>query len=163
MRTLFFALLSFVCLVASGEVRYKDQDFSLALDGDWVQLPLLFVEHVGFRSEALGLHVKIMGITERVRPGRTRLVASKLLEETIRREIASAKPGVKVSITHQEVSDIEGGTAATYRGYDSSGRAFLTVEHIYPERSVMLFFEAPEANAQNLDAAAAEVLRGLFK
>jgi len=155
--------LVFVSFGASGAVRYRDEDFSIVLGGDWVQLPLYFVEHVAFGSKSLGLHVKMMGITKSVSPERMTAIAKKVLEDAMRQEIASAAAGVKVTITHHEVSDIEGGSAATYKGYDSSGRAFLTIVHVRAERSLMMFFEAPEANARNLEAAASDVLKGLYQ
>jgi hypothetical protein len=163
MRRLSAILLLGACLSAQAAVTYKDSDFEVALGGDWIQNRMLFAEHVVFRSESYGVHVKILGITEPVRPQRTRLVATKLLEETIRRELTSAKPGVTVSITAQNVSDIEGGTSATYRGIDSSGRSFVTVLRVRPEKSVVLFFEAPTAFTQNLDRAMDDVLQGLSR
>lgn|GEM_PF-2546708 len=161
MRQFLAILILSFCSQANSAVAYSDSDFSLVLGGDWVQVRLLFAEHVVFRSEALGLQVKIMGITQPVRPERTRLVATKLLEESIRREHAAAKAGVTVTITKQEIYALSDGTAGTYRGFDSSGRSFVTVEHTRPIRSVLMFFEAPTSNAANLDQAVEAVVQGL--
>ena len=158
MRHLIVTLLLLASMAARASVDFQNSEFTLTLGRDWVQVRLFFAEHFAFHSKALGVAAKIMTLDDPVRPQRTHLVATKLLEEHIRRWRLDA--GASAVVSDQTVNEIDGGTEARYRGLDRLGRSSITIIRIKPMKSAILTFEAVGPDERNLELAVRDVLHG---
>lgn len=135
------AVIALMSLEVQADVAYDSSEYSIRLDDDWVQIPLVAVDHQAYYSRKLQVMFKVVAAEGRARAERRALVASKMREEWIKRQLAESSDS-NTKIVEESISEVGSAILAGFHGFDkATGRAFMFRAYVQTNKGVLIFFE----------------------